>query len=831
MSTNIQVLPGKVGISNTSPTHTLDIGSNVYVDDTADNKLTVVGKIYTTDITVSSNLQVMGTTTVVNTENLSIKDPIIELARDSVGTGDTGILMKRAANESNVAVFYDEGAGFKISHTMSGANGTQIVVDTANALPINLYGNVTVTSNLEVGTANLFVDTVTGNVGVGTTLPSHQLTTPGRVRIGPALSFADHNANHVKCVKYFVSAGHWLVATGSYAGSAFQWLSVKAIAARLNTTPREISLNIRGGGGTLNVYDVRIVGNDGAYNNELLVFKKTSDSTYYVYASIDSASTWTFDITHRNSTIDEDGSTFVAGALDTTDLTAVSNTATDVSFSYIDGNVGIGTNSPASKLYVDNGVLVVEDTSETSTILLLPDGDGTGASLNRHFIGNTHVGVAQFVSEQEANTSTIAIINKDRDNNTTKNASIGFYNTDAVGTSKYAGKIGFWPADANAVENEFRVYTSNTVTSGAGYDYPQQRFVINKDGNVGIGTSSAEDTLHVEGGNILLSNVGGYINDIIYAEAPSDPASSGNVVLRYDGVGAAGANKFYIGSLYPSWPQPGEGFTYQPSTGRVGIGTGSPGYKLDVHGTSNVGALTATTLSGDGSGLTALNATNISSGTINKDRLPTTLNNTTIGSLAIGANDVTLTAKVDYHGLKIIKTFDNPDEPATLLLAGDGDPGDDIAFEVRGNESGASVDTSTTRNSNHTTFGILHTGHTYIGYANLNPNEPGGAAQTGDPMLNVNGDIYAVGNVAAYSDKRAKSDIKKIENALEKIEQLNGYTFTMNDKRYTGVIAQEVLPVLPEAVTGSEETNYAVAYGNMMGLIIEAIKELKEKIG
>jgi hypothetical protein len=96
--------------------------------------------------------------------------------------------------------------------------------------------------------------------------------------------------------------------------------------------------------------------------------------------------------------------------------------------------------------------------------------------------------------------------------------------------------------------------------------------------------------------------------------------------------------------------------------------------------------------------------------------------------------------------------------------------------------------------------------------------------------LHVNGDIYATGNITAYSDKRAKSDIQKIENALDKLEQLNGYTFTMNDKRYTGVIAQEVLPVLPEAVTGSEETNYAVAYGNMMGLIIEAIKELKKKI-
>jgi hypothetical protein len=96
--------------------------------------------------------------------------------------------------------------------------------------------------------------------------------------------------------------------------------------------------------------------------------------------------------------------------------------------------------------------------------------------------------------------------------------------------------------------------------------------------------------------------------------------------------------------------------------------------------------------------------------------------------------------------------------------------------------------------------------------------------------LHVIGDIYGTGNITAYSDKRAKSDIVKIENALDKIDQLNGYTYTMNDERYTGLIAQEVLPVLPEAVVGSEETSYAIAYGNMMGLVIEAIKELNCKV-
>jgi hypothetical protein len=143
--------------------------------------------------------------------------------------------------------------------------------------------------------------------------------------------------------------------------------------------------------------------------------------------------------------------------------------------------------------------------------------------------------------------------------------------------------------------------------------------------------------------------------------------------------------------------------------------------------------------------------------------------------------------------------------------------------------------TSTTVQFTNPTKGFDVTSNIEVGDANLYVDTTTGRVGIGTTnpgyKLDVNGDIYATGNITAYSDKRAKSDIQKIENALDKIDQLNGYTFTMNDKRYTGVIAQEVLPVLPEAVTGSEETNYAVAYGNMMGLIIEAIKELKEKIG
>lgn len=99
------------------------------------------------------------------------------------------------------------------------------------------------------------------------------------------------------------------------------------------------------------------------------------------------------------------------------------------------------------------------------------------------------------------------------------------------------------------------------------------------------------------------------------------------------------------------------------------------------------------------------------------------------------------------------------------------------------------------------------------------------------------GDFTATGNVTAYSDRRLKEDIQVIENALDKVSKISGVTYKRTDYliepegRQTGVIAQEVEEVLPEAVQTHFRSGYkAVAYGNMVGLLIEAIKELKAEV-
>jgi hypothetical protein len=115
----------------------------------------------------------------------------------------------------------------------------------------------------------------------------------------------------------------------------------------------------------------------------------------------------------------------------------------------------------------------------------------------------------------------------------------------------------------------------------------------------------------------------------------------------------------------------------------------------------------------------------------------------------------------------------------------------------------------------------------------LRPN--GLASGTAQATYDTSGNFTAAANVTAFSDFNLKENIEKIHGALMKIDLINGYTFTRNDledkeRRYTGVIAQEIQEVLPEVVNISEEGILSVAYGNMAGLFIEAIKELKAEI-
>jgi hypothetical protein len=101
--------------------------------------------------------------------------------------------------------------------------------------------------------------------------------------------------------------------------------------------------------------------------------------------------------------------------------------------------------------------------------------------------------------------------------------------------------------------------------------------------------------------------------------------------------------------------------------------------------------------------------------------------------------------------------------------------------------------------------------------------------------LDVNGDIYASGDISAFSDGRYKENITKLENSLEKICNLRGvyYNFKGDNVKKIGMIAQEVEQYYPELVTTKlyKTTNKkSLNYQNMTAVLIEAIKELNNRL-
>lgn len=110
----------------------------------------------------------------------------------------------------------------------------------------------------------------------------------------------------------------------------------------------------------------------------------------------------------------------------------------------------------------------------------------------------------------------------------------------------------------------------------------------------------------------------------------------------------------------------------------------------------------------------------------------------------------------------------------------------------------------------------------------------GWSAASNRMQLDMSGNVTFAGDVTAYSDARVKTNVKTLENALDKTLKLRGVSYNRIDSDDTstkiGVIAQEILEVVPEVVNQDNDGMYNVSYGNITALLIEAIKEQQKQI-
>ena len=114
-----------------------------------------------------------------------------------------------------------------------------------------------------------------------------------------------------------------------------------------------------------------------------------------------------------------------------------------------------------------------------------------------------------------------------------------------------------------------------------------------------------------------------------------------------------------------------------------------------------------------------------------------------------------------------------------------------------------------------------------LGYT---PANKAGESFTG--AISVAGSITATGDVTAYSDARLKTDVANITGALDLVRRMRGVRYQRLDTGAAGigVIAQELREVEPALVAENDDGLLSVAYGNLVGVLIEAVKELAAKV-
>jgi hypothetical protein len=214
-----------------------------------------------------------------------------------------------------------------------------------------------------------------------------------------------------------------------------------------------------------------------------------------------------------------------------------------------------------------------------------------------------------------------------------------------------------------------------------------------------------------------------------------------------------------------------------------------------------------------------------------------------VADLDLNSNNITGTGAISCSGDLTIDTSTlKVDSTNNRVGIGTASPAHDLVVTSASGDATLQILCPTTSDSSRIFFGdsgdedigVLHYDHSLNAFRfNVNNSEEMRLESDGD--LHVDGDVIAFSTT--ISDVALKSDIEMIPNALDKIDEVRGVTFTRhNGQKSAGIIAQELEKVLPEAVREKKLALHdgkeykTVEYDAIHGLLINCIKELKEEI-
>ena len=392
--------------------------------------------------------------------------------------------------------------------------------------------------------------------------------------------------------------------------------------------------------------------------------------------------------------------------------------------------------------------------------------------------------------------------------------------------------------------------TCTNASSNSGN--PLTRMFIDASGNVGIGTTSPSYTLHINNSyntNGIVVGTGNTSSNVCIYGPFTDgwgyiqcgtPTTTGSLRICQFNTTNSTLASLQVYSAVSSF-----------QGGNVGIGTTSPPGILSVVGSGNAGTIRVAPTSNDSeasigfyanSGFTSGNTGD--GWVIGRNSWGVGSRNFAIGGSVIGAvmtfssqGNVGIGTTIPIAPLHVFQTAAGNNKIAGLF--GNGGGGNTYAIETgayfngtigtarlsfqdEGNYS-SSINFSTKTPGSENATMVERMRITASGLVGIGTTSP---AYT----LQVSGTVYASGDVISYSDQRIKTDIVTVDNALDKVSQMRGvyYTNTQTQKRGVGVIAQEIQTVLPEVIEDKAEY-LGVAYGNIIGVLVEAIKELKSQ--
>jgi hypothetical protein len=480
------------------------------------------------------------------------------------------------------------------------------------------------------------------------------------------------------------------------------------------------------------------------------------------------------------------------------------------------GNVGIGvTNTSVFNGVGGNSKLVVKGSDSSTNIL-----NNSNASIT---IANDD-GTA-------SNTSALHFARADTDDNPHyAGASIVAQFVETQVTGQYPkGQLSFLTSTASntAPSEKMRIDSSGNV--GIGNTNPNKPLTITADSGangIALRARSADDYSFIQ----FFNNAGSALRGQIYSKAAGDIGFT-------TGTDSSAGNDLYI----------------KNGTG-VGIGTASPEVKLEVNGGADGSVVFGGRSDGgngnnrrfnliayaDGGGANyggGLKIQTRDSVNVFQDRITVQSN----GNVGIGitnpatkltvAGDTSIRAASAGNSYKLYFGDEVTSGPGKAIFM------EGYYMKIQGHRNEG------IRLQGVNASGVVQEFATFYGDANakasqiiLAPTAGNVGIGTNSPSekLHVQGNILATGTVNASSDISLKDNITPIPNAIDKVLQIRGVTFNRNDiednPRQAGIIAQEVEKVLPEVVSEDKDGIKSVAYGNMVGLLIEAIKEQQEQI-